>query len=204
VASEKYEQDTLVLCKVDWHPTDAGKDATYLDVNFTHNRHPGDRYQRAVGAGAVRSDYAKFTAIDQTIMSLGLRVDTDNTRDGLGVLRCPKSLERVYDLGEEDRSDYGPGSGAALLGQVLTIIATTWPTDEMRFDGRIVEGLGIFLQEVWPDEVKLTRKIGKRTPAHYIARARDFQALKVRSPEFGQTVPALVAHLINEQYTSGR
>lgn len=192
IARQLYGEDALVLCQVTWHASPAAKSALYLDVNSQHSRHPFDRYRNAVQAGIEDPDYARFTEVDRSIIALGLQVAENGAP--LTTLRCPNALMQVHTRG-----------GVALLANSLTLIRTTWATDDDRFNGFIVEGVGLLIaKHPELDRAAFAKKLGKHAAANLIGEARALHKAKFRDSPFGTSVAALVAHKLRDHYNGGR
>jgi hypothetical protein len=192
VAITFHGPDVLLLCEIHGGLSDAEKCAMYLRINATHHRDQFDLFDKEAQAGQLFPRFAAATEIRDTLAGLGLHI---GKRGQAGTwLSCPSNLKIVHNLG-----------GSALVHDTATVAMAIWPNDDLRFEGRIFEGLARVLAK-YPelDRDALTGKVGKYTARNVIGYARGLRDTGFESPVFGKSVPALIAVKICQIYNAGR
>lgn len=190
IAMEKHG-DPLVRVLITEHLTDAQKSAYYLDIAKVHARDAADIFRNAATAGEEDAGYAAYTETKRALETVGLHVDKNGSWQA--TIRCPKNVERIQRLG-----------GSPLVVSAATLCRATWTNDRDRFDGRVLEGVALFLHahpEI--DREAFAHKVGKFKCSSVIGRAHAGREAKLKS-DLGSSLPALVGHAVREIYNRGR
>lgn len=191
VARELHGDRVQLLCLVTDTLTAPEKSGLYLDLNRTHARHAVDRFVNAALAGTDDPTYRPAAEIAHALNALGLRVAKNGPAET--TLRCPTNLLKLHSIG-----------GAPLVASAVTLCRATWPDDQDRFDGRIIEGVGRFLaahENI--DRAAFARKVSKTKCSSIVARARADRDARVDC-DLGSGVPALIGRVVRSIYNRGR